>query len=189
MEGELLKWTNYVYGWRERFFVLKGSVLLYYIRKGDRAKGKIHLSVCTLNITDNDYRFELDTGTTIFYLRTETKEKKHEWVKAIKIAKFEAESKNTINNGDFINNLNATSRLGNESYNLGTNRFSLPQEDKLTKKIAFIKTLTDSLGKLNFDFENFIKLNRQNLNSDNYSYLNDFLNTYKVNKNYFLTIK
>lgn len=181
MEGELLKWTNYAYGWRERFFVLKGSVLLYYIRKGERAKGKIHLSVCTLNATDNDYRFELDTGTTIFYLRAESKEKKDEWIKALKIAKFEAESKNTVNNAEFSNFINSTSRVETKNYNLGTNRFSMIQEDRLTKKITFIQSLTDSLGKLNLDLENFLKQNKSNFSSDNYSYLNDFLNTYKVN--------
>jgi len=182
MEGELLKWTNYVYGWRQRYFVLKGSVLLYYIRRGERAKGKIHLSVCTLNVTNNDYRFEIDSGTSIFYLRAETKEKKDEWVKAIKIAKFEAESKNTnkINNQDFSNNFNLTSRIGNESYNLKTERFSFQNDDKLTKKMTYMRTISESFGRLNLDFENFLKLNKQNLSNENYSSLNDFLNTYKV---------
>lgn len=180
MEGELLKWTNYVYGWRERYFVLKGSVLLYYIRKGERAKGKIHLSVSTLNVTNNDYRFEIDTGTAIFYLRSHTKEKKDEWVKAIKLAKFEAEAKMNNNMGNMTNNINASSRISNETYNMDTNRFSMIPEDVLTKKIIFIKSLTENLGKLNLDLENFLKQNKQNFKDDNYSYLIDFLNTYKV---------
>ena len=177
MEGELLKWTNYVFGWRERYFVLKGSVLLYYIRKGERAKGKIHLSVSTVNITNNDYRFEIDSGTAIFYLRAHTKEKKDEWVKAVKLAKFEAESKM---NNNMSHKINASSRISNDTYSLETNRLSMIPEDVLTKKILFIKGLTENLGKLNLDLENFLKQNKQNFKDDNYSYLNDFLNTYKV---------
>jgi hypothetical protein len=180
MEGELLKWTNYVFGWRGRYFVLKGSVLLYYIRKGERAKGKIHLSVSTLNVTNNDYRFEIDSGTAIFYLRAQTKEKKDEWVKAIKLAKFEAESKMNNNLGNMSNNINASSRISNDPYYMDTNRLSMIPDDVLTKKIMFIKSLTENLSKLNLDLENFLKQNKQNFNAENYSYLTDFLNTYKV---------
>jgi hypothetical protein len=151
--------------------------LLYYIRKGERAKGKIHLSVSTVNVTNNDYRFEIDSGTAIFYLRAHTKEKKDEWVKAVKLAKFEAESKM---NNNMSHNINASSRISNDTYNLETNRLSMIPEDVLTKKILFIKGLTENLGKLNLDLENFLKQNKQNFKDDNYSYLNDFLNTYKV---------
>lgn len=183
MEGNLLKWTNYVFGWRERYFVLKGSVLLYYIRKGDAARGKIHLGVATLNVTANDYRFEIDTGSAIFYLRAETKEKKDEWVKAIKLAKFEAESKMKNIAGKNINITNIgenTMRMPNESYNIDTNRMTMIQDDKLTKKIIFIKSLTENMANLNLDLENFLTQNKQNFTSDNYSSLLDFLNTYKV---------
>lgn len=180
MEGELLKWTNYVLGWRERYFVLKGSVLLYYIKKGEKTKGKIHLSVSTLNSTSNDYRFEIDTGTSIFYLRAHTKEKKNEWVKAIKLAKFEAESK-MQNNPEILNsNINGSSRMINEMENIGMTRLSMLPDDKLTKKVIFIKTLTDNLAKLNLDFDNFLQQNKKNLSSDICISLNEFLNTYKV---------
>ncbi len=177
MEGELLKWTNYVFGWRERYFVLKGSVLLYFIRRGEKAKGKIHLSVSTINVTNNDYRFEIDTGTTIFYLRATTKEKKIEWVKSIKLAKFESESK--MNN--IGNNIISSSRISNgDNIDMDNNRFSFIPDDKLTKKISFIKSLTENLSKLNLDLENFLKQNKQNFGSEYHSYLNDFLSTYKV---------
>jgi len=180
MEGELLKWTNYVLGWRERYFVLKGSVLLYYIKKGDKIKGKIHLSVSSLNATSNDYRFEIDTGTSIFYLRAHTKEKKNEWVKAIKLAKFEAESK-MQNNPEILNsNINGSSRMINEMENIGITRLSMLPDDILTKKVIFIKTLTDNLAKLNLDFDNFLQQNKKSFSSEISISLNEFLNTYRV---------
>lgn len=182
MEGNLHKWTNYVFGWRQRYFVLRGSVLLYYIRKGERAKGRIHLSVANLNVTNNDYRFEIDSGTSIFYLRTDTKESKDEWIKALKIAKFESESKFNNNQGNnYSRNFNASSsRVPNDLFNMDTNRNTHLPEDKLTKKIIFIKSLTENLSNLNLDLENFLNQNKQSFTLENYSYLNDFLNTYKV---------
>jgi hypothetical protein len=184
MEGNLQKWTNFVLGWQERYFKIKGSLLLYYFKKDQPVKGKIHLSVSNINITNNDYRFEIDTGTSIFYLRTTTKEKKEEWVKALKLAKFEAEGKN-IN----INNNNISSLAISDSIKM-TKEISMQNDsrpktipdDKLTKKIGFIKSLTENIQNLNLNFEKFLIENKQNFKPENYAFMNEFLNIYKVKK-------
>ena len=56
MEGELYKWTNYLFGWRQRYFVLKGSVLHYYYQRGEKPRGRIHLGVCQINSGDGQRR-------------------------------------------------------------------------------------------------------------------------------------
>ena len=183
MEANLQKWSNFVLGWQERYFIIKGSLLLYYIKKGEPVKGKIHLSVSNINITNNDYRFEIDTGTSIFYLRTTTKEKKEEWVKALKLAKFEAEGKriNPINNNSSLV-ISDSIRMTNEISNRNDGRPKTIPEDKLTKKIGFIKSLTENIQNLNHNFEKYLIENKQNFKPENYSFMTDSLKTYKVIK-------
>lgn len=96
MEGYLQKWTNYLFGWRERWVVIKGSILYYYINKNEMPRGRLHLAITNLTFNDSDARFEIDTGTTIIYLRAETIEEKNKWISALKIAKLSAE--NSIKN-------------------------------------------------------------------------------------------
>ena len=143
MEGNLRKWTNFVLGWRQRYFVLKGSVLLYYMKKGQKPTGRIHLSVSNINPTNNDFRFEIDTGTTVFYLRAQTKEIKDEWIKALRIAKFESDSKiinNTFNNiinrtNSRLQNINNNNTMFNNDTTRGGIFFS---DDKITKKSTIL---------------------------------------------------
>lgn len=187
MEGNLRKWTNFVLGWRQRYFVLKGSVLLYYQKKGQKPAGRIHLSVSNINPTNNDFRFEIDTGTSLFYLRAQTKEIKDEWIKALRIAKFESDSKiinNTFNNNNNIIN-RTNSRLqnfnNNTMFNNDTTRGgTFFNDDKITKKLGFIKELSENIMNLNLDLENFLRENKFNFLPENFSCLTDFLKTYNV---------
>ena len=38
-EGVLFKWTNFLYGWQERFFVLKDGLLSYYKSQDEKLIG------------------------------------------------------------------------------------------------------------------------------------------------------
>lgn len=190
MEGNLQKWTNFVLGWQERYFMIKGSLLLYYFKKGQPVKGKIHLSVSNINITNNDYRFEIDTGTSIFYLRAKTKEKKEEWVKALKLAKFEAEGKKIKMDPSHSSSLAISDsiRMTNEISMQNDGRPRTIPDDKLTRKIGFIKSLTENIQNLNGKFDKFLIENKQNFKPENYQYMNEFLQTYKVIKFIFIEI-
>jgi len=44
MEGYLHKWTNYVSGWKERYFILNKNILCYFIVKGEEPRGKYLLA-------------------------------------------------------------------------------------------------------------------------------------------------
>ena len=108
MEGKLIKWTNYFSGWKERLFILKGPLLYYYYAPKELPRGKVHLGLATIiNDENNDY-FEINTGSNIFFLKTETKEMREKWVRALTKAKIEGEKsireilkKNKTTNDEF----------------------------------------------------------------------------------------
>ena len=105
MEGKLLKWTNYLYGWQERFCVLKGAIFSYYIPNSEShmPKGRVHLAISTIkenlnnneNLTEEDKNsdlgFEINTGSNVYFFKANNIEDKNNWIKIIKRNKVEAE--------------------------------------------------------------------------------------------------
>ena len=105
MEGKLLKWTNYLYGWQERFCVLKGAIFSYYIPNSEShmPKGRLHLAISTIkdnlnnneNLTEEDKNsdlgFEINTGSNVYFFKANNIEDKNNWIKIIKRNKVEAE--------------------------------------------------------------------------------------------------
>lgn len=92
MEGEINKWTNYISGWQKRYLNLRGEILYYYEKKGENAKGKVHLAVSKIiENEENEFRFDINTGSYKYYFKTETKEEKQNWIQALKLAKFNAD--------------------------------------------------------------------------------------------------
>ncbi|CAL8068043.1 unnamed protein product [Calicophoron daubneyi] len=87
MEGVLLKWTNYVSGWQQRYFTLKDGVLSYYRSKEEinsGCKGSVKLSVCDVIVHSTDpRRFDLILGEQRFYLRALTQAERQRWVIAL----------------------------------------------------------------------------------------------------------
>lgn len=147
MEGVLLKWVNYIFGWRERYFVLKGNVLYYYYKKGEKPKGKIHLAVALLNQTNDDFKLEIDTGLNVIYIKAESKEVKEEWVRAIKLAKLEGDNKLQGNIFGLNNNTNRDNYRSDLDFsNSVSNRNSMITEDKLLKKITYISRTAEKLS-------------------------------------------
>jgi collagen type IV alpha-3-binding protein len=172
MEGKLQKWANYLYGYNERYFVLKNNILYYYLQKRGKPKGRIHLSVASINATEEDVKFEIDCGLSIIYLKAESKEKKDEWVKALKIAKLEGDNKSSL-----MNNLNSNNNKISGNINVGNNT-----EDRLVKRLGGMRKSLNELQKTNDIFQSYI--------DNNYSYIDEVLNkildSYKVNKLFYL---
>jgi collagen type IV alpha-3-binding protein len=172
MEGILLKWTNYIFGWRERFFVLRGSILYYYYKKSDRPKGRIHLGVTSITSSDDEPKFELDTGISVIYLKANTLEEKNTWVQAIKLAKLEAEKNLTAMSSQNLSKVNF------EESSLQTpGRNSVITEDKLLRKINNIQQTAE---KLQIDSQSFGEFLRQNEEMKNNQELNGIYKKLKV---------
>ena len=86
-EGVLQKWTNYIYGWKKRYFVLHDGLLEYCKNRGDELKGKI--SVFTLALKKHpkkDTELILNTGVTNLHLRAANPKEAQEWFVALKRA-------------------------------------------------------------------------------------------------------
>jgi len=159
MEGVLLKWVNYIFGWRERYFVLKSNVLYYYYKKGEKPKGKIHLAVSQLIQTNDPLKFEIDTGLNILYIKAFSTDIKDEWIRAIKLAKLEGENKTP---GNMFN-------LSNGSYNKNeidyhSNKNSMITEDKLLKKINLLSKTAEKLSNDNAGISRILNLTDHNSN-------------------------
>lgn len=85
MEGYLLKWTNYFFGWRRRYFILHDGVLHYCKDRGSSQRGMIHLEIS--NIVKHPIkpqRFFIDTGCTQVHLKAYTSGEATEWIRALK---------------------------------------------------------------------------------------------------------
>ncbi|KAK5970239.1 START domain-containing protein [Trichostrongylus colubriformis] len=85
--GTLLKWTNYINGWRERFFEIKHGQLLYYANKGDQGsgcRGSISLKKLEVSLHEfNECEFSVAVGDVVWYLRAENPHSRTYWVKAL----------------------------------------------------------------------------------------------------------
>ena len=85
MEGFLLKWVNYLFGWRRRYFILHNGVLYYCTDKGQKSKGVIHLDIAqVVPHSKNDRRIIIDTGCTEVHLKAETSEERRKWLAALR---------------------------------------------------------------------------------------------------------
>ncbi|CAH8554760.1 unnamed protein product [Schistosoma turkestanicum] len=96
MEGILLKWTNYVSGWQQRYFILNDGVLSYYRSKEEMnsgCKGSVKLSVCDVIVHSSDpRRFDLILGEQRYYLRALSRADRQRWVIALGSSKVSTPS-------------------------------------------------------------------------------------------------
>ena len=141
MEGYLNKWTNYILRWRRRYFILKNNILFYFINKGDKAKGRIHLGICSINVTD-DIKFELDTGMGKIFLKAESESELNDWVREIKRAK---------------DNLNSLQNYSYERTNTEINNF-IPkeiniEEEKFNRKLSDLSTSIVNLSNVHKELQ------------------------------------
>ncbi|VDM62864.1 unnamed protein product [Angiostrongylus costaricensis] len=86
--GTLFKWTNYINGWRQRYFEIKHGHLLYYISKEDQAsvcRGSVSIKSIKITLHEfNDCEFMVSVGGDIaWHLRAENTHMRALWVKAL----------------------------------------------------------------------------------------------------------
>jgi len=156
MEGYLKKWTNVIYGWKKRYFMLNGSILHYYKKKGDKLKGKIHLAITILNIRGT-HEIIIDTGVKKLELKSENMDDRNKWFNAFRVAKHEGltKEKEVIRN-DELNSNDASFNL-NDNYN-----FRL----YFSKKFDDLKKNIDTLTQTNNKLDNLIKLKSNSIKKD-----------------------
>lgn len=91
MKGTLSKWTNYLHGWQERYFVLEEGLLSYFKSELDTQYGcRGSLSLYKTKIALHEFdalRFDIRGHGSTFFLRASSEEEKQQWVEAIESSK------------------------------------------------------------------------------------------------------
>ena len=116
-EGTLLKWTNYLYGWKRRYFVLHDVLLEYCKEKVNDLKGKI--SLVTLEVRKHpkkDLELIINTGTNAIHLKAQNPKEAQEWFIALRRAQTLVKPENQnfsaeINRRASVENKVSTSKI------------------------------------------------------------------------------
>lgn len=96
MEGYLLKWTNYMFGWQRRYFILYNGVLHYCKEKGSAQRGAIHLDISeVVKNPKNSKKLSIFTGCSCIHLKSYTSSEADEWYRALKQHQLELKDTNT----------------------------------------------------------------------------------------------
>uniref|UniRef100_A0A1B0CDC4 Putative pleckstrin similarity domain protein n=1 Tax=Lutzomyia longipalpis TaxID=7200 RepID=A0A1B0CDC4_LUTLO len=95
LEGYLNKRGEVNKSWQRRWFVLKGNLLFYFEKKGDKEPiGVIVLEGCTIELAEDgeNYCFQIvfhGTNNRTYYLCAENQEVMEKWMKALTCAGYE----------------------------------------------------------------------------------------------------
>ena len=88
MEGYLFKWTNFMKGWRVRYFILLDNTL-YYRKTKDQNSKRIEIKLFNCNIIDEkrkrQFLLEFTDNDCInkLYLKTQTDDEKVKWLEKL----------------------------------------------------------------------------------------------------------
>eukprot|EP00744_Colponema_vietnamica_P003423 GILI01005248.1.p1 GENE.GILI01005248.1~~GILI01005248.1.p1 ORF type:complete len:751 (-),score=212.57 GILI01005248.1:384-2636(-) len=88
LEGPLLKWTNYVKGWQERYFFLSVGELRYAKARTDKIKDKIDLRAAVISLPANEsHRIDISCGGQSYWIKCPNQEVKQKWINGLHQAK------------------------------------------------------------------------------------------------------
>lgn len=96
-EGYLLKRGDLNKGFQRRWFVLRGNLLFYYEKRGDREPvGVVILEGCSIEVADceqvDNYAFQIafsGTATRTYILSADSQENMESWMKALSCASYD----------------------------------------------------------------------------------------------------
>lgn len=80
MEGNLYKWTNYIKGWKLRYFTVENHILYYSYSKNDSNKKAIKLISAKLLHGKNNKSFIIQIQDKNLYLCSNTEEEASKWM-------------------------------------------------------------------------------------------------------------
>lgn len=166
IEGFLLKWTNYISGWKERYFSLSNGVLYYSSMKNSPIKGQIHLKVSKIVASEHDaLKIVIDSGTKLLHLRAENISDKIRWLNTLKSSKVEIQENdqnlNKIKNYNitpdlleqFINKSDFQNKKNEESQNFA---YMIAQylKDIIAQETRLDSSLVNLVNKFNLSRDN-----------------------------------
>ncbi|KAI3386183.1 hypothetical protein SNEBB_002709 [Seison nebaliae] len=100
--GILLKWTNYLLGWQERFFVLCNGTLAYYKSDSEMKYGcRGAVSLLTADILAHEfdtYRIDVQVKDSMWYLRASSENERNSWFQSLNQSRLNENEKVTKEN-------------------------------------------------------------------------------------------
>ncbi|KAJ1805652.1 hypothetical protein LPJ75_005258, partial [Coemansia sp. RSA 2598] len=91
LSGELYKWTNYMGGWKTRWFELTNGVLSYYKSKVDideACRGAINLRIAKIILSKDKTQFEVHgKGSNKYRLKAADSAQAKQWVHLLNVSK------------------------------------------------------------------------------------------------------
>jgi len=166
MEGYLFKWTNFIKGWRVRYFILVDTSL-YYRKTKDQNNKRIEIKLSQCNIIDEKKRsqflLEFTDNDCInkLYLKAQSDDEKVKWLERLNAAKSLCDKNITSIIPKNLKIINENT-VNTESEKIITPQFKLKkfQEDdpfyeKHNELIANIKQFHTFYLNLHIELENF----------------------------------
>ncbi|KAK3832623.1 MAG: Oxysterol-binding protein-domain-containing protein, partial [Linnemannia elongata] len=74
-------------GWAKRWFKIDNGILSYYKTPDTPCRGKVHLVLSTVTVSQASNMIHIDSGTMLYHLKALTVEDYNDWTKAIKTFK------------------------------------------------------------------------------------------------------
>ncbi|XP_010874771.2 ceramide transfer protein isoform X3 [Esox lucius] len=144
--GVLSKWTNYIHGWQDRWVVLKNNTLSYYKSEDEReygCRGSLCLSKAIITPHEFDEcRFDVSVNDSVWYLRAEDPEHRHQWIDSIELHKAESgygSESSLRRHGSMLSLTSAASGFS------ATSTSSFKKGHSLREKLAEMETFRDIL--------------------------------------------
>jgi len=170
MEGTIWKWTNYLSGWQQRYFVLENDELRYYDDKNhketDTGKFRASLNVGTtaseIDINGQCITISGMQRKTVFYLQIENDEERCKWLEKIGTARacalaigykpnFEQTGQNEVKN----NNETGSKSITVEKEEMGTGWTSKNNNNSSKPAVSRPQTVKLSLTRNSTQDESF----------------------------------
>lgn len=179
MEGYLLKWTNYIFGWQRRYFILYNGIIHYCKEKGSAQRGAIHLDVSeTKKHPSNPKRFVISSGCTFIHLKAYTKAEADEWCSAIQQSQFDMSYSNTPMDPSTLSSVildKVSAMWGIHSQLISAIEIIPPNSIKNNKNLENIVHLLEEMKKLSANALGVIEYQHENalrgsLNANRFSF-------------------
>ena len=143
ISGTLQKWTNYIHGWQDRYFVLKDGCLSYFKDKADVATGsRGSVSLAKAIIREHEFdelRFDIGVNDSVWYCKAKDLETRKVWLDAIELHKNDSSIDSAISRNGSMFSLNS---INSGNLLLGKGKFNRAQE------LSSIQTEIDTLRSL-----------------------------------------
>lgn len=149
-EGYLLKKGEVNKGFQRRWFVLRGNLLFYYEKRGDKEPvGVIILEGCTIEVADcadvDNYAFQIlfsGSGNRKYVLSTDSQEELEVWMKALSCAPYDyvklivAELQNQLQDEQAEGNTKLVAEADRDSVILGRTYHEQDGNEKMSRRPA-----------------------------------------------------